>query len=117
MPTTPISLLKNSPLHVLQEMVDTNYKIYFVKRKFRKKVHELNSLQRFLRDIKIFDAYAITHKEKTIPEIAKLFNLSTTSIRARVEMMLGTWEHKMHQKFGQKEAEKKLEELREVLKI
>ena len=116
MTITPIRLLKNAPLPILQEIVDTNYQQHFVERKFRKKVHELNSLRRFKRDIDIFDAYAITCKNKKLKEIAKLFNLSTQSITERVRLMLSTWEFMMHQKHNRKEAEKELQKLLEIIK-
>jgi len=116
MTITPIKLLKKTPLPILQEIVDTNYQQYFVERKFRKKVHELNSLRRFKRDIDIFDAYAITCKNKKLKEIAKLFNLSTQHITARVKLMLSNWEYMINRKYGRKEAEKELQKLLEIIK-
>lgn len=99
---TPVRMLKIAPLDFIQEIVNLNYKIYFVDRKFNKEHHRQNSLRRFRRDIEILDAYAITHKEKKLKEIAKMFNLSTTTVRVRVEHMLFLWECE----YSRKEREK-----------
>jgi DNA-binding NarL/FixJ family response regulator len=90
---TPVRVLKKAPLNFLQELVDLSYKLNFVDRKFYKEHHRQNSLRRFRRDIEILDAYAITHKEKKLKEIAKIFNLSTTTIKVRVEQILHMWEY------------------------
>lgn len=95
---TPIRMLKNAPLDVLQEIVNVSYKENFVERKFYKEHHRQNSLKRFERDVEILDAYAVTHKEKKLKEIAKMFNLSTTTITTRVYLMLVMWECYIHRK-------------------
>ena len=95
---TPVRMLKKAPLDFLQELVNLSYKIHFVDRKFYKEHHRQNSLRRFRRDIEILDAYAITHKDKTLKELAKMFNLSTTTIKVRVEMMLHMWEYTYYRK-------------------
>ena len=93
-----VRTLKKAPVSLLQEIVDANYKAYFVDRKFYKEHHRQNSLKRFRRDIEILDAYAITHKNKKLKEIAKLFNLSTTSITTRVYLMVSLWDQTRKEK-------------------
>ena len=104
---TPVRMLKKAPLDFLQEIVDLNYKIFFVDRKFYKKHHRQNSLKRFRRDIEILDAYAITHREKKLKELAKMVNVSTTTIKVRAEHMLHVWEYEYHRQEREKNGRKK----------